>query len=89
MWGAGADARIDFAELAADIAIEAEQAQALTDQIDDLDERAANLYAEADPTGIIASAPGIKPVTATVSLLGAWAIRTASTRWPRSAPTPG
>nr|WP_235678085.1 hypothetical protein [Mycolicibacterium sarraceniae] len=56
LWGAGADARIDFAELAADIAIEAEQAQALTDQIDDLDERAANLYAEADPTGIIASA---------------------------------
>ena len=66
LWGAGAEARIDFAELAADIAIEAEQAQALTDQIDDLDERAANLYAEADPTGIIASAPGIGPVTAAV-----------------------
>ncbi|MFL0243682.1 transposase [Mycobacterium sp. ST-F2] len=66
LWGAGADARIDFAELAADIAIEAEQAQALTDQIDDLDERAANLYAEADPTGIIASAPGVGPVTAAV-----------------------
>ena len=31
LWGAGEDARIDFAELAADIAIEAEQAQALTE----------------------------------------------------------
>jgi transposase len=63
-WGAGEDARIDFAELAADIAIEAEQAQALTEQIDDLDERAANLYAEADPDGIIASAPGVGAVIA-------------------------
>ena len=62
LWGAGEDARIDFAELAADIAIEAEQAQTLTEQIDDLDERAANLYAEADPAGIIASAPGVGPV---------------------------
>lgn len=66
LWGAGADARIDFAELGSDIAIEAEQAQALTEQIEDLDERAANLYAEADPTGIIASAPGIGPVLAAV-----------------------
>ena len=55
------DARIDFAELAADIAVEAEQAQVLTEQIEDLDERCANLYAEADPTGIIASAPGVGP----------------------------
>ena len=66
LWGSGGDARIDFSELAADITIEAEQAQALTDQIDDLDERAANLYAEADPTGIIASAPGVGPTTAAV-----------------------
>ena len=66
LWGAGADARIDFAELAADIATEAEQAQALTDQIDDLDERAANLYAAADPEGVIASAPGVGPITAAV-----------------------
>jgi transposase len=57
---------IDFAELAADIAVEAEQAQVLTDQIDDLDERCANLYAEADPTGIIASAPGVGPVTSAI-----------------------
>jgi hypothetical protein len=66
LWGSGAEARIDFAELAADIAIEAEQAQVLTEQIDDLDERCANLYAEADPTGIIASAPGAGPVTCAV-----------------------
>jgi transposase len=66
LWGAGPDARIDFAELAADIAIAAEQAQALTEQIDDLDERAANRYAEADPNGIIASAPGVGPVIGAV-----------------------
>lgn len=53
-----AEAHIDFAELAADIAVEAEQTQILTEQIEDLDERCANLYAEADPTAIIASAPG-------------------------------
>jgi transposase len=63
LWGFGADARIDFAELAADIAVEAEQAQVLTEQIDDLDERCANLYAETDSTGSIASAPGVGPVT--------------------------
>ncbi len=66
LWGSGADARIDFAELAADIATEAEQAQMLTEQIDDLDERCANLYAEADPTAIIASAPGVGPVTCAI-----------------------
>lgn len=53
---------MDFAELAADIAVEAEQAQVLTAQIEDLDERIANLYHEADPAGIIASAPGVGPV---------------------------
>lgn len=57
---------IDFTELAADIAIEAEQAQMLTEQIEDLDERIANLYAEADPEGFIASAPGVGPVTSAV-----------------------
>src|SRR6202453_1321064 len=65
LWG-GAEAAIDFAELAADIAVEAQQAQMLTEQIEDLDERCANLYAEADPTGIIASAPGVGPVTCAV-----------------------
>ncbi|MFD7157903.1 IS110 family transposase [Kribbella sp. NPDC059898] len=63
LWGTDG---IDFAELAADIAVEAEQAQVLTEQIEDLDERCANLYAEADPTGIIASAPGVGPVTSAI-----------------------
>ena len=60
LWGADG---IDFAELAADIAVEAEQAQVLTEQIEDLDERIANLYDQADPDAIIASAPGVGPVT--------------------------
>jgi len=55
---------MDFAELAADIAVEAEQAMMLTAQLADLDERIANLYAEADPAGIIRSAPGVGPVIA-------------------------
>lgn len=62
LWADG----IDFAELAADIAVEAEQAQVLTEQIEDYDERIANLYAETDPTRIIISAPGVGPVTAAV-----------------------
>jgi transposase len=66
LWGTDPETGIDFAELAADIAVEAEQAQVLTEQIEDLDERTANLYAEADPTGIIASAPGVGPVTSAV-----------------------
>jgi transposase len=69
LWGSdtdGSGSGIDFAELAADIALEAEQAQVLTEQIEDLDERIANLYAEADPEGLIASAPGVGPVTSGV-----------------------
>jgi transposase len=60
LWGTDG---LDFAELAADIAVEAEQARVLTEQIEDLDARIANLYEEADPAGIIASAPGVGPVT--------------------------
>ena len=63
LWGADG---IDFAELAADIAVEAEQAQVLTEQIEDYDERIANLYAETDPAGLIISAPGVGPVIAAV-----------------------
>lgn len=55
---------MDFAELAADIVVEAEQAMVLTAQLADLDERIANLYHEADPAGIIRSAPGVGPVSA-------------------------
>lgn len=57
---------MDFAELAADIAVEAEQAMFLASQIKDVEERIANLYADADPDGIITSAPGVGPVTSAV-----------------------
>lgn len=57
---------MDFAELAADIAVEAEQAIFLSAQIKEIDERLANLYAEADPDRIVASAPGVGPVISAV-----------------------
>ena len=63
LWSAGG---LDFAELAADIAVEAEQAQVLTEQVEDLDERIANLYADADPDGLVASAPGVGPVLSAI-----------------------
>lgn len=66
LWGTDGTDGIDFAELAADIAAEAEQAQVLTEQIEDLDERCANLYDETDPAGVIASAPGVGPVTSAI-----------------------
>ena len=55
-----------FAELAEDIAHEAEQALFLTRQIKQIDERVANLYADADPAGIVASAPGVGAVISAV-----------------------
>lgn len=63
LWGADG---MDFAELAEDIAHEAEQALFLTRQIKQIDERVANLYADADPNGIVASAPGVGPVISAV-----------------------
>jgi len=63
LWGPGG---MDFAELAEDIAHEAEQALFLTRQIKQIDERIANLYADADPDGIVASAPGVGPVISAV-----------------------
>lgn len=57
---------MDFAELGADIAIEAEQAIFLSAQIKEIDERLANFYAEADPKGVVASAPGVGPVISAV-----------------------
>lgn len=57
---------MNFAELAEDIAHEAEQALFLTRQIKQIDERVANLYADADPDGIVASAPGVGPVISAV-----------------------
>lgn len=53
---------LDFAELADDIAVEARIALAITDEIKELTERIAVLYAKADPAGIITSAPGVGTV---------------------------
>lgn len=63
LWGPDG---MDFTELGADIAVEAEQAIFLSTQIKDIDERLANFYAEADPEGIVASAPGVGPVISAV-----------------------
>jgi transposase len=63
LWGPDG---LDFAELAADIAVEAEQAAALTEQIEDLEERIAGYYEAVDPDGIVASAPGVGPVNSSV-----------------------
>ena len=63
LWGPDG---MNFAELADDIAHEAEQALFLTRQIKQIDERVANLYADADPGGIVASAPGVGPVISAV-----------------------
>jgi transposase len=63
LWG---EEGMDFSELGADIAIEAEQAIFLSAQIKEIDERLANFYAEADPEGIVASAPGVGPVISAV-----------------------
>ena len=60
-WPAGA---IDFAELAEDIAAEARLVRQLTAEIEALEDRIAPLYQDADPTGIVASAPGVGPTLA-------------------------
>jgi transposase len=61
LWGANG---MDFDSLAADIAVEAQLALSLTEQIHDLDERISDLYAERDPAGIVRSAPGVGEVLA-------------------------
>lgn len=66
LWNTGDGDGMDFAELAADIAHEAEQALFLTGQIKEIDERIANLYADADPDAIVASAPGVGPTISAV-----------------------
>lgn len=63
LWGENG---MNFAELAEDIAHEADQALFLTRQIKQIDERIANLYADADPGGIVASAPGVGPTISAV-----------------------
>lgn len=66
IWAAGG---LDFEELAEDIAIEARQIKALDAEITGLDDRCAHLYEQADPDGIVASAPGVGP-TLSAGILG-------------------
>lgn len=61
LWG---EHGLDFAALGADLAVEAEQAQVLTEAIEALDARIATLYEQIDPDAVIASAPGVGPVIA-------------------------
>ncbi|HEX8508520.1 MAG TPA: IS110 family transposase [Propionibacteriaceae bacterium] len=57
---------LDYGDLADDIALEARLALQLTEELTELDQRTAVLLKAADPDGIIASAPGVGPVTAAV-----------------------
>ena len=59
---------LSYPELAEDIAVEARLALSLTKEIHELDERITVLVRDHDPRGVIASAPGIGPVTAAVIL---------------------
>ncbi len=65
LWSGG---ELDYPDLAEDIAIEARLALQLTEEIKDLDERTALLLREADPTGILTSAPGVAAITAAAIL---------------------
>lgn len=55
---------LDFEALAADIAAEASIALAVSEQIALLDRRIHDLYLEADPDGIVRSAPGVGDILA-------------------------
>ncbi|MDP3983518.1 MAG: transposase [Acidimicrobiia bacterium] len=55
---------LDFEALAADIACEATLALELSEQIALLDRRIHDLYCEADPDGIVLSAPGVGNILA-------------------------
>jgi hypothetical protein len=59
LWSGGG---IDFAELAHDIASEVRVLRQLDDEIATADKRITALYDEADPKGIVRSAPGLGPV---------------------------
>ena len=61
LWG---NDGMDFDALAADIAVEARLAVALSDEIKTLDKRIADLYNHVDPAGIVRSAPGVGVVGA-------------------------
>lgn len=55
---------LDFEALAADIATEASTALEVSEQIALLDRRIQDFYAEADPSGIVLSAPGVGDILA-------------------------
>jgi transposase len=57
------DGALDHPALGEDIALEARMALALDAEIKELDERIRVLVAEADPAGIVRSAPGVGPIT--------------------------
>ena len=67
LWSGG---ELDYPDLAEDIAIEARLALQLTEEIKDLDERTTLLLREADPSGILTSAPGVATITAAAILGG-------------------
>jgi transposase len=66
LWAAGG---LDFAELAEDIAAEVRVIRALEAELTGLEERIEALYDEADPAGIVISAPGLA-VTLAAGILG-------------------
>lgn len=66
LWSAGG---LDFAELAEDIAAEVRVIRALDAEIAAIEERIEPLYDEADPNGIVVSAPGLA-VTLAAGILG-------------------
>lgn len=61
LWGPDG---MDFEALAADIATEASLALELSEQIALMDRRIADMYAEADPAGIVRSVPGVGDILA-------------------------
>jgi transposase len=67
LWAAGG---LDFTELATDLSGEARLALHLSTEIDGLDDRIGVLYDEADPTGLLTSAPGLGITSAATILAG-------------------
>ncbi len=61
LWGPDG---MDFDSLAADIAVEARLALAVSEEIKQLDKRIADAYQRVDPDGIVRSAPGVGRVGA-------------------------
>lgn len=66
LWNAGG---LDFVQLAADIATEVRVVKTIDTELETIQERIAELYAEADPDGIVISVPGLK-VTLAAGILG-------------------